>query len=283
MNENRKISAEGRALIEKWEECVLYVYDDKVAKRHINGKLQYPEWDGGQVVGTLTIGYGHTDAAGYPKIKQGLRITKEQADEILGDDLSPCERSVRQIVKVVLGQHQFDTLTSFTFNCGAGNLKKLVIKLNAGNYDDIPRHLMQFVSSKGERMAGLVNRRTAEASLWMMPDDPDDAEAQGLFAPQAEENDPPKSIAASKSGNSALALGGISATTALSAASDAADKLNDASDKFQGLGAHAKSLGLTDVLSGFAHSPMAIVALLGIGLAGFVYWDRYRRLTQDHV
>ena len=165
----QKISADGRAFIEKWEELVLYVYDDKVPKRRINGIRQCPEWEGGEVIGTLTIGYGHTDAAGYPRIKQGMRITKEQADEILDNDLEPCEADVRRIVKVPLTQHQFDAQVSFTFNCGTGNLKKLDIRLNQGNYDDIPKRLMQFVSSKGERMQGLVNRRTGEVALWNTP------------------------------------------------------------------------------------------------------------------
>jgi hypothetical protein len=47
-------------------------------KRRINGKLQYSEEDGGEVKGTLTIGLGHTYAAGSPKIVQGTRVTRDQ-------------------------------------------------------------------------------------------------------------------------------------------------------------------------------------------------------------
>lgn len=276
MNEAKKISAVGRAFIEKWEECVLYVYDDKVPKRHINGKLQYPEWDGGDVVGTLTIGYGHTDAAGYPKIKQGLRLTKEQADEILGDDLSPCEADVRRLVKIALGQHQFDALVSFDFNCGAGNLKKLVVKLNQGDYDDIPKHLMQFVSSKGQRMQGLVNRRTGEAAVWAMPDDPADREELQVSSPQGEENDPPKGMATSKTGNSAIALGGGSVVMGIGALNDAAAPIKEAVG-------NARDLGITDYLSGAMHSPVVLIALAMVGLAAFIWWDRQRKLNEDHV
>jgi hypothetical protein len=212
-----------------------------------------------------------------------LRITKEQADEILGDDLAPCEADVRRIVKTALGQHQFDALVSFDFNCGAGNLKKLVLKLNQGDYDDIPRHLMQFVSSKGQRMQGLVNRRSGEASLWALPDDPEEAQALQFSSPQGEENDPPKTMATSTTGNSALALGGISSTTALSVASDTADKINDASEKLQGVKDHAQALGLGDIINGFAHSPLALVALLGVMFAAYIWWDRNRTLQQEHV
>ena len=272
----RRISAEGRSLIEKWEELVPYVYDDKVRKRHINGKLQYPEWDGEQVIGTLTIGYGHTDAAGYPKIKQGLKITKEQADEILGDDLTPCENDVKRLVKVSLGQHQFDALVSFDFNCGAGNLKKLVVKLNQGNYDDIPRHFMQFVSSKGERMQGLVNRRNAEVTLWNTPDDPDEASVQEVFSPKGDENDPPKSMATSKTGNSAIALGGGSVVVGVSA-------LNDAAEPIKAAVGNAKELGITDFVMNASSSPVFWMGAVMLALAGFVWWDRNRKLQQDHV
>lgn len=272
----QKISPVGRAFIEKWEECVLYVYDDKVPKRHINGKLQYPEWDGGDVVGTLTIGYGHTDAAGYPKIKHGLRLTKEQADEILGDDLAPCEANVSRIVKTALGQHQFDALVSFCFNCGAGNLKKLVVKLNQGDYDDIPRHLMQFVSSKGERMQGLVNRRTGEVALWSLPEDPEVREEIQLSSPQGEENDPPKSMVESKTGNSAIALGGGSLVMGVSA-------LNEATAPIKEAIGNARDLGIIDYLGVAAHAPIFWIAIVMAGLAAFVWYDRHQKLTQDHV
>ena len=205
-----------------------------------------------------------------------MRITKEQADEILGDDLSPCEADVKRLVKVALGQHQFDALVSFTFNCGAGNLKKLVLHLNDGNYDDIPKRLMQFVSSKGERMKGLVNRRNGEVVLWNTPDDPDEAEVQEVFSPKGDENDPPKTMVESKTGNSALALGGGSAVVGISALNDAAGPIK------QAVG-NAKELGLTDFLANIVHSPFLLMAIAMIGLAGFIWWDRNRKLQQEHI
>ena len=71
-------------------------------------------------------------------------------------------------------------------------------------------------------------------------------------------------------------MGGGSAYAALETANDAASKLSDTKDKLAGL-------GLTDTLQGFLHSPLAIVALIGVCLAAFIYWDRYRKLTVDHV
>lgn len=274
----QRTSVKGRSLIERWEELVLYVYDDKVPKRHIDGKLQYPEWDGGPVRGTLTIGYGHTDAAGFPKITQGMRITKERADEILGDDLSDCEKDVRRTVKVPLSQHQWDALVSFDFNCGAGNLKKLCVLLNQGNYDDIPRRMMHYVTSKGERMQGLVNRRNAEVALWNTPDDPSEQEIHEIFSPKAEENDPPKSMAASKTGNSSIVVGGSGIALAASAVKEAVQPINDAVD-------NAKDLGIWGHLTGLLHEPraLAVMAAVIVLLAIFIWYDRRKKLTQELV
>ena len=270
------ISQDGLDLIEKWEECVLFVYDDKVPKRRIGGHLQYPEWNGWKPRGTLTIGFGHTDAAGAPKVERGLRIEREEANEILRADLAPCQQNVRRCVKVPLTQHQFDALVSFTFNCGAGNLRKLIVSLNKGDYDSIPRKLMMYVTSKGERMRGLVNRRAAEISLWNKPDDADEAERTEVFSPKGEENDAPKSIAESKTGNSAVALGGGSAVVSIAALNDAAEPIK------QAVG-NAKELGLVDYISPALHSPIFLVAIGMVGLAVFVWWDRYRKLEEDHV
>src|ERR1700744_5974898 len=90
-------------LTKPWEETVLYVYDDKRGKIHGH----YVEWDGGAVRGTLTIGAGHTDAAGAPKIVQGMRITAEQSDEILSHDIEPCVAAVNRLLKIEVTQHQF--------------------------------------------------------------------------------------------------------------------------------------------------------------------------------
>jgi hypothetical protein len=47
-------------LTKPWEEFVGYPYDDKVPKRLHPGETRrrYPEWTGGPVRGTITIGFG---------------------------------------------------------------------------------------------------------------------------------------------------------------------------------------------------------------------------------
>src|ERR1700759_3326521 len=104
-----KTSANGRKFIEGFEGLFLQAYDD--ANDHIV-KL------GQRVIGTLTIGYGHTSVAGPPKVYVGQVITKDMADAILASDLTAVELEVSHLVKVPLNQNQFDALVSFQFNTG---------------------------------------------------------------------------------------------------------------------------------------------------------------------
>src|ERR1700749_5118701 len=137
-------------LLEPWEEYVGYVYDDKRPKVHGH----YPEWDGGPVRGTLTFGFGHTDAAGGPKITQGFRCTRAEADERLSLDLAPCVAAVNRLLHVQVTQHQFDALVDTYFNCPSASIAAIKL-INAGRINDVPGKLLQYVCSKGERMQGL--------------------------------------------------------------------------------------------------------------------------------
>lgn len=276
-------------LTEPWEERILYVYDDKRKKERVNGKLQYPEWDGGVVRGTLTIGIGHTDAAGPmpaplpPKIVKGLRITHDQADEILSRDLEPCVRRVNALLKVKVTQHQFDALVDTYFNCPSAAVAAIKL-INAGHIDQVPGKLLQYVNSKGERMEGLVNRRSAEIR-WMHT--PDDRETPGAppadvpECPKGERNPQPKPSLSSKVVNAGAAIatgggGGVIAT--IQKAHEAAAPLKDIKQDLS-------DFGIIDQLGSLVHSPMAIGIASGImGAFGlFVIYDRITKLRNDHV
>ncbi len=169
MNKDMKLSDGGLRFVKGFESFVGYVYDDKRAP--VKGK--YVEWNGGPVKGTLTIGYGHTNSAKHPlKISKGLRITEAQAREILDVDLDECEEAVNRLVKVPITQGQFDALVSFAFNCGTGNLKKLIVPLNRGDHAATRAKLDLYIKSKGEVMRGLQRRRDGEQALWDSHDAP---------------------------------------------------------------------------------------------------------------
>jgi lysozyme len=155
----------GLKLIKDFEGFVAYPYDDLVVS---GGK--YPEWTGGPLRGTLTIGYGHTNLSNFPpKIVPGLRVTEAQAAEMLRKVLAAVyEPEVKRLVKVPLTQNEYDALVSFTYNAGGGNLAKstLLRKLNAGDYEGAAAEFDKWVSSKGQRLNGLIRRRNAEEALF---------------------------------------------------------------------------------------------------------------------
>jgi lysozyme len=161
-----KTSINGLNLIKKYEGCVLYAYDDaKVGNNRVN--------PGQKVSGTLTIGYGHTNAAGEPKVFPGQTITQSEAETILSNDLIPVENQVTNLVKVTLNQNQFDALVSFQYNTGSLGKSSVLKYLNNGDYQKAADSLMLYtkgrVNGQLVPMKGLVTRRTEERSLFLAP------------------------------------------------------------------------------------------------------------------
>lgn len=114
-----------------------------------------------------TIGYGHTGS-----VKRGQKISRKAAEDLLREDLSAAAASVEKYVWVELTDNQFGALASFTFNLGAGNLKRSTLrrKLNAGDFDSVPSELARWVKAGGKTMSGLVRRRAAEGALFLLAD-----------------------------------------------------------------------------------------------------------------
>lgn len=148
-----RTSAAGRKAIAGHEGNVLTAYQDSV--------------------GVLTIGVGHTSAAGPPTVKKGMKITAAESDEILSRDLAGVEADVNKLVKVPLSQSQFDALVSLVFNIGGTSFRKstLLRKLNAGDYagaaDQFRVWDMGTVNGKKVRIKGLTTRRADERKLFL--------------------------------------------------------------------------------------------------------------------
>lgn len=119
-----------------------------------------------------TIGYGHTSAAGDPKVKPGMIISKEEGLIILARDLEKYEAHVRRMVKVPTTANQHGALTSLCYNIGPGNLEKstLLKKLNAGDYAGAAGQFKLWNKAAGKTMAGLTRRRLAETKLFLTAD-----------------------------------------------------------------------------------------------------------------
>ncbi len=125
--------------------------------------------------GVWTIGYGHTSMAGPPKVRPGLRITKEQAEDILRRDVQRFARGVAREVGPQamkrLNDNRFGALVSFAYNVGLGNFRRSSVlrAVKEGRLDDVPRLLMRWTKAGGRRLRGLERRRRAEGRLFMTP------------------------------------------------------------------------------------------------------------------
>jgi len=156
----RKISPFVLEKIKQWEGFRPRAYDDATGNEVLDSN--------DQVLGTLTIGYGHTG----PDVKPGEKITQEQGVQILLTDLQRFEDGVDKAVKVDLTDNQFGALVSFAFNIGVSAFRSstLLKKLNKGDYASVPSELARWnkstVNGKKVVVPGLSNRRAAEAGLW---------------------------------------------------------------------------------------------------------------------
>ncbi len=139
------ISDRGTELVAKYEGCRLEAYKCPA--------------------GVWTIGYGHT--AG---VSQGDRLPSQEAARALlkedlkkyGDHVNSCVK--KGLITFPINQNQFDALTSFCYNCGNGNLQKLVSGRDAAT---IAEKLLLYNKGGGKVLPGLVRRRKEERALFL--------------------------------------------------------------------------------------------------------------------
>jgi lysozyme len=154
------LSAAGRAKIEGYEGYHARLPDGgcKAYQETFHGKKD--KW---------TIGYGCTEG-----VYEGLTWTKEQSDAAFEKELSKFESAVNRLVTVPLNQNQFDSLVSFSYNCGIGALQSssLLKKLNKGDYIGAAGQFQFWNHAGGGVVAGLTQRRASEAALFLKPVEP---------------------------------------------------------------------------------------------------------------
>lgn len=143
-----KVTDAGRALIASREGNKLRAYKDSR--------------------GILTIGVGHTSAAGDPVVTPGLVITAAQSDAILSRDLETFERAVFEVLTIAVQPHEFDALVSLAFNIGGAAFTKssLVKKLNAGDRAGAANAFLAW-SRAGKDKTILLSRRQAERKQFL--------------------------------------------------------------------------------------------------------------------
>ncbi|VAW07647.1 Probable lysozyme [hydrothermal vent metagenome] len=119
-----------------------------------------------------TVGYGHVSSA-----RHGMSVTEGDAERLLKDDVQPIEQLLGDTVRAPLNQNEHDALVSLVFNIGEENWKRSTVlrKLNAGDKIGAANAFEMwnkaFVSNELVTLDGLVRRRAAEKSLFLMPTD----------------------------------------------------------------------------------------------------------------
>jgi len=197
-------------------------------------------------VGIWTIGYGFIEG-----VKEGDRITKEQAGKRLQRELGTYEQAVSKAAGEC-SQNEFDALVCFAFNVGtAGMSRSSVIKAHRrGDKQAAARAFALWNKAGGKVWPGLTRRRAAEAALYLEPvhdDVSDPAYGPRVAMPQAVE--PESSMADSTINKAAGAAGAASAIAA------AASQVRDA------LGPYLV--------------PALLIAV--VGLCGYIVWQRIKQ------
>lgn len=112
--------------------------------------------------GKWTIGYGHTKG-----VKKGMYISEEVATHFLIEDVQRVEPTINSYDGIYhWTQNEFDALASFAFNCGIGNLKKL-LKYGQRTKSQIADAILLYNKANGRVLRGLVRRRKAERELFV--------------------------------------------------------------------------------------------------------------------
>jgi lysozyme len=140
-----KMSTRGRKLLIEREGCILHAYRDSV--------------------GVLTVGVGHTAAAGPPIPYPGMIITAQEADAILTKDLVLYERAIDNALKVPVSQNEYDALVSICFNVGPKFGQSTCIKrLNAGDREGAAEAIMLW-----NKPPEIISRRRTEYKQFKTP------------------------------------------------------------------------------------------------------------------
>ena len=97
------------------------------------------------------------------------RLTDEEVDGILQQDLARFLAGVRRLCTVDDFSPRHLALTSFAFNVGLGNLQNSTLRMkhNRGDYEGAADEFLKWNLSAGKVLKGLITRRNDERALYL--------------------------------------------------------------------------------------------------------------------
>lgn len=138
------ISHNGLELIKEFEGCQLKAYQDSV--------------------GVWTIGWGRIVYDNGSPVKQGDSCDQAAADRWLLEDIEQEGSHFVRAWRSQASQEQFDALSSFTYNRGAGRLREL-LAMPGAIHDNMLA--FDFAGSEHKHLPGLLRRRWAERAVYL--------------------------------------------------------------------------------------------------------------------
>ena len=139
---SRNLSPNGLNLIKSFEGCKLTAYKCLPTEKY------------------YTIGFGHYGS----DVTAGMKITEEQAEELLVQDCKKAIKNVNSFMsKYNFNQNQFDALVSFAFNVGSINQ---LTASGTRTLEQISSKITAYNKSGGRVIEGLVKRRAKEKELF---------------------------------------------------------------------------------------------------------------------
>lgn len=190
--------------------------------------------------GVWTIGYGHAG----PDVREGMTVTREQADALLDSDMAVADAAVRRVCPVAT-EHQRWAMVSLAFNIGTGGFSgSTVARLHArGDHEGAARAFALWnkatVNGRLQELPGLTRRRAAETAFYLAPDVDEPVEMPQAVAP------PKTSSKTVIAGSVSVAAGAVSIADQISAITPALDGIAAAGSSVQSiarLGAVALSI-----------------------------------------
>ena len=107
----------------------------------------------------------------FPLKEEDNRVwSRDELEKIFVADLVSFERGVLRLCPAAAGrQGIFDSLVSFAFNVGLGNLQRssLRMKTNRGEFEAAADEFLKWTKAGGRVLPGLVKRRNDERAMYL--------------------------------------------------------------------------------------------------------------------